>query len=204
MALPPVHLLPPKPRAVTSLATQASGQRNCLCLNFNSEQLEGQRAPSGKFLVSTSVGRSRARDPSLREAGDPGGAHEWPGQLTLLLWAQFPHLEETCRFKSGAAPCSPRAVNTTYLHSWWATRPPAFLGGEQTLSCPCGGPACACARCLRNISLTVTSVSPQVRRPRQPGVEELPVWGAQVRARLPLPTAPSTLTSRMPGGQGPS
>lgn len=64
-----------------------------------------------------------------------GGAQ----RSTQLLWAPVSPPRKTCGFNSGPAPSSPRAVSTTCLHSWWATPPSAFLGGDRHLLPPAEG-----------------------------------------------------------------
>lgn len=174
-------------------------------LNLNPKQLEGQRAASWS-AHPLGAGGGGAQGPGTLASGRKatrGGL----GNFLTFSGPQLPHLEQLDSTPTGGPapphPSSARTVGTESLRSWWATRPPAFLGGEKTFPATCRGPACAGTRCLRNISRTVTSRSLQVRQRRHGGVKALPVWVLQTRPPHPsLLSPPDSLASVRPQGQG--
>lgn len=177
-------------------------------LNLNPKQLEGQRAASWS-AHPLGAGGGGAQGPGTLASGRKatrGGL----GNFLTFSGPQLPHLEQLDSTPTGGPapphPSSARTVGTESLRSWWATRPPAFLGGEKTFPATCRGPACAGTRCLRNISRTVTSWSLHTGEAAQTRRSE---GATRLGAADPPPPPQPSLPSRQSGlpqapGPGPS
>lgn len=176
-------------------------------LNFNPEQLEGQRAtfqsaPSSPYGGSGVGGWSGAWNAGFREEGYAGKAHRAAWTIFSAPLGPFPQLEIGGDSTWRPAPSSPRVVNTACPHSWWATRPPAFLEGLKAFPATCRGLACARARCFRDISHTLTSRESTDEASKAGRSEGIHLSGCRKSPQTSL----SPLTSRqphLPHDQGP-
>lgn len=179
-------------------------------MNTSPEQLEGQRAPSDIFRVTTPCGGPGAWNSGFSEEGDPGGAHlqeghtMWPGQFTQLLWAPDSPPGKTSRFNSGPTP-GPQGQSVMPVST--AGRPHSHLFPQQgtDISCHREGPACSGQALQGHYPHSDTHVSTggEDEAGEAEKLGNPPATGPAAQATAPTPRPPSPGPLHSPPAAGP-